>query len=388
MKKGKGKKKFVDIDEACVVKPNVKSAIEYETPLQTLEKNFPDLDYEIIETIYEDCGRNVFLAQKKLEQMTIVEEKVEMEGSELDHVPPNEQKYEDINSFVKFRYDDPFIDDGDKETGRANHGTDMKKKMFMVSPENVNQILSQQKKNSDAYESVFLIDNPVSGVCTNNGTISEDYLEEVILDYYIDILVEFFPKHPRQQLMEKLCEFDFDIDRLILQLLDINDTDLNELDTTEISTGFKEELVSNMYLRDEKEFDTIKTHNIQSVIEKEIKRNNVLKKVCNGGGIYNESEFPFLSEDIKEDVLNSQKASDEYFLDKEIKDIKSRQIREDLLKLVKNFPMLDEFEIKWVYFNFLDYHLTYKYLTNSAKSIHKKNLFDSKEIEKSKNKFI
>jgi hypothetical protein len=248
----------------------------------------------------------------------------------------------------------------------------------------VNQILSQQKKNIGDYESLLCLENtPTNNNSTNNGSLADNYLEEVILDYYIDILYEFFPKHPRQELMERLCEYDFDIDRVILHFLEINDNELNELDNVEISLGIKEELLSNMYLRDEKEYDAIKNHNIQVVIEKEIKKNNVLKKVCNDSK-FSENEFPFLSDDIKEDVLNSQKASDEYFLDKEIKDIKSRQIREDLSKLVKNFPMIDEFEIKWVYFNFLDYHMTYKYLTTSAKNIQKKNIFETTSFEKGK----
>jgi hypothetical protein len=373
MKKiNKGKKKFVDLDTTYQTHSNLKSAIDYETPMQTLEKNFSSIPYDIIEAIYEDSGRNLFMAQKKLEQLTLDEDKQEPFIGEEEYIK-NEQKYDDINAFVKFRYDDPFLEDEKNKTSN----TELKKKKIIINPESVNHILSQQKKNMENYESILsLAENTLTdnGI---NGSISENYLEEVILDYYINILLEFFPKHPRQLLMEKLCEFDFDIDRLILHLLDINDNDLNELDSIEISSDFKDELVSNLYLRDEKEFDTIKNHNLQSVIEKEIKKNNVLKKVCNTS-MFNENEFPFLSEDIKEDVLNSQKASDEYFLDKEIKDIRSRQIREDLVKLVKNFPMIDEFEIKWIYFNFLDYHQTYKYLTSSAKSIYKKNLFEAK----------
>jgi hypothetical protein len=381
MKKNKGRKKFVNLDITGPQQSNLKAAVEYETPLQSLEKKFPEIDYEIVEQIFEDCGRNLFLTQKKLEEMSIVEEANNIEYNENSSEGKSDEKYEDINAFVKFRYDDPFIDDNEKN--KNTNQEFKKKKLLMINPDSVNMILSQQKKTSDAYESILsLTDGPPNNLVTNTplNLIAEDnYLEEVVLDYYIDILLEFFPKHPRQELMEKICEFDFDIDMLILHLLDINDTELNELDNIDISVGFKDELLCNLYLRDELEYDTIqKNNNIQSAIEKEIKKNNVLKKACQGN-LFNENDFPFLSEDIREDVLNSQKASDEYFLDKEIKDVKNSKIKEDLTKLVKNFPMIDEFEIKWVYFNFLDYHYTYKHLSNnSVKNINKKNLFDDK----------
>ena len=43
--------------------------------------------------------------------------------------------------------------------------------------------------------------------------------------------------------------------------------------------------------------------------------------------------------------------------------IKYRKAKEDLKKLIKHFPLQDEFVIKWAYYQFLDYKETYKYLS-------------------------
>jgi hypothetical protein len=88
--------------------------------------------------------------------------------------------------------------------------------------------------------------------------------------------------------------------------------------------------------------------------------------------LHSEKDFPFVSDEVKTNIISSYRISDEFFLDMEIKDIKTKSIREDLQRLVRNFPFTEEFEIKWVYYQFMDYHETYKYFSKRGG---KKDLF-------------
>lgn len=283
-------------------------------------------------------------------------------------------------------------------------------KKYFLNLNNVNSILNAQKKNSSEYVSVF--ENLSDDITPKNNNHltnpnrksdfnhvnqnSGNYLEEMIVDYFIDVIIEFFPKLTRTQILEKICLFDFDVDKLILSLLDENETkefieDFAKLELTEISGDFKEEVLSNFYfgnLVENTNSDltlvekTLFDHNLQSKIEKEIKLQNINNKL---NVLYSEKDFPFLSNEVKENVINSYKISDEFFLDQEIKDIKTKSIKDDLLKLVKNFPFNDEFEIKWVYYQFMDYHETYKYF---SKKSGKKNLFEKENGDKNNNSNI
>ncbi len=255
---------------------------------------------------------------------------------------------------------------------------------------NVSSIINSQKKNSGDYVSVFEnISNEVtpknnSKYNTNNFLQSSgNYLEEMIIDYFVEVIIEFFPKFSRTEILEKICLFEFDVDKLILSLLDVNEEktlveDFAKLELTEISYDFKEEVLSNFYfgnLIDNTNSDlnlvekTLFDHNLQSKIEKEIKLQNINSKL---NILHSEKDFPFVSDEVKTDVISSYRISDEFFLDVDIKEIKTKSIREDLQRLAKNFPFTEEFEIKWVYYQFMDYHETYKYFSKRGV---KKNLF-------------
>jgi len=266
---------------------------------------------------------------------------------------------------------------------------------------NISSIINSQKKNSTDYVSVF--ENISNDVTPKNSTkyntnnflqSSGNYLEEMIIDYFVEVIIEFFPKLSRVEILEKICLYEFDVDKLILSLLDENEEktlveDFAKLEITEISNDFKEEVLSNFYfgnLIDNTNSDlnlvekTLFDHNLQSKIEKEIKLQNINSKL---NILHSEKDFPFVSDEVKTDVISSYRISDEFFLDVDIKEIKTKSIREDLQRLVKNFPFTEEFEIKWVYYQFMDYHETYKYFSKRGV---KKNLFgeDKQGIYKDK----
>lgn len=77
--------------------------------------------------------------------------------------------------------------------------------------------------------------------------------------------------------MEKICEFDFDIDGLVISLLDINHEmkpgELNKLVNNEVSEDFCVDLFKNFYFEENADYEVLKEHNLQVQIEQEIKKN-------------------------------------------------------------------------------------------------------------------
>jgi hypothetical protein len=392
----KGGKTVTDNNLFQFTEKTVKSYEEYETPLQTLKRLFPNFSDDIVESVYEENNRTYITTKKFLEDMNKVEESEEpqsiIQESELITINSNKSKSAatDIYDYARFKYegDDPFIDDKEISTNCLTTNTkDMKKKKYQID---VASILSNQKKGTDDYISVFSnLANENTPTHKNSNNFEEFYLEDLTLDYYCEILSEFFPNYSRLEMMKKICDFDFDIDKLVLFLFDEkNDSILNEefskLELADV--GSKEEVLSNFYSGEainsvegslshmEK---ALFTHNLQTKIEKEIKKNNVTSKLNNWN---NEKDFPHLSNEIKTHVIKSNQFYDEYFLDKDIKDINTKSIREDLIKLGKNFIFTDEFELKWVYYQYMDYNETFKYFKKNAK---KKDIFEEKGVNNS-----
>lgn len=367
----------------------LKSHDEYETPLQTLKRLFQNFSSDIIESVYEENNRTFITAKKFLEEMNKNDEEYEQpqilknESIPTTNSINSKSESTDIYEYTRFKYDgdDPFINDENIPTNSITKNTkDMKKKKYQID---VNSILSNQKKGAGDYISVFSnLANENTPTHKNSTKFEEFYLEDLTLDYYCDILSEFFPDFSRLEMMQKICDFDFDIDKLVLFLFDEkNDLILNEdLCKLELAdVGSKEEILCNFYSNDAiKSVDgslthmeqTLFSHNLQNKIEKEIKKNNVTSKLNNWN---NEKDFPHLSDEVKSEIQRLNQVSDEFFIYTDIKDIKNKAIREDLLKLSKNFMFTDEFAIKWVYYQKMDYNETFKYFKSISK---RRDIFD------------
>jgi len=163
---------------------------------------------------------------------------------------------------------------------------------------NTEQIISNyfsiQKKGSDQYQSVFdeniLIENLTNNLIINGnsnfnsvehnnfpGEFNIYYFEELLLEYYIKVLSEFFPNLTSTEIMEKICEFDFDIDGLVISLLDVNNEttpgELNKLENNDISEDLNLDIFKNFYFEENADYEAFKEHNLQLQIEQQIKKN-------------------------------------------------------------------------------------------------------------------
>jgi hypothetical protein len=155
--------------------------------------------------------------------------------------------------------------------------------------------ISNQKKNSDQYQSVFdenmlkeaLEHTQNTNLFTQGNLETPDseldiyYFEELLVEYYIKVISEFFPSLTSTEIMEKICEFDFDIDGLVISLLDTNHEmkpgELNKLVDNEVSEDFCADLFKNFYFEENTDYEVLKEHNLQLQIEQEIKKNNQVK---------------------------------------------------------------------------------------------------------------
>lgn len=115
----------------------------------------------------------------------------------------------------------------------------------------------------------------------------------------------------------------------------------------------------NFYLVVNNELKTIdkKTIEIQKSIENEILWNNQNNKINNN---YKKSNYKY--------------NDDEDFLDKDLYDIKNDNIRRDLKKLYECFYQINQYDIKLVYYQFLNFKKTYDYLIKNNPNLnHYKN---------------
>ena len=63
------------------------------------------------------------------------------------------------------------------------------------------------------------------------------------------------------------------------------------------------------------------------------------------------------------DNFKDDETEDEFFLDKDIKDVRNPKIRDDLYKLIRKFPTADEYEVKLVYYQCMNYNYSVDILT-------------------------
>jgi hypothetical protein len=408
MKSSKKKRNFIDLSDFNSKKnktnqennyntfKNIKSHEEYETPLQTLVKLFPDLSYDLIQGIYEENDRTFVKAKIVMDELCKNPNEVDQDFTQTYANEEKQIANIDINSLTSFKIDDPFIEN--LPLNNTKNVSEFKKKKIDLNKLNIDEIFPVQKKNSNEYVSVFSsLADEVTPKNENFGMKDEYYLESLTLDFYCDSLIEFFPNLSRIEIVQKICDNDFDIDKIIISIFEGSESsnfDYSQIECQDISKDFKEEVLSNFYSGDcisNVQLDlnhfnnTIFNHNVQQLIEKKIKKENLTSKFPSN---YTEKDFPSLADKGNEDnISKTSSQEEEYFLDKDIKDIKTKCIREDLQKLSKIFAFTDDFVLKWVYYQYMDYGETYKYFKKNATS---KGIFDkySKIDVKDKNPVV
>ncbi len=174
---------------------------------------------------------------------------------------------------------------------------------------------------------------------------------------------------------------------MILFLLDeklAKTMNFENLASSEISQDCLEGFINNIF--DKKGNDkrniseTISKHNLQKQIENRILSENNDKKNNIQNIKYDEVNFPSLCNKQTSSDKNFDNTLEEDFLDKDILKIKNGKIRNDLLNLKKLFPLIEEFTIKWVYYQFMDFKESKKYLLQQSTLV--TNTFEQKSSSK------
>ena len=419
-KKGKHyKKKFIDLDsytnscnnDTSENYSNIKSGEEYKTPLEELQTLFPDFPSDLIEDIYISNQRsfnktkNSLLEMKKEKPIEkdylFIDINKEYQIENYENIKPFKNKnknVEDITDLANFKYEN--YNDGCFETSKEKQEKSIDKnennecikennyeeKKENEEYNNNNNINSKdEKKEKNEYTSVFESELQKEDYITPIIFGDEITIDDSMFDYYINIFKEIFPNYSRETITQRICDNDFDIDKTVLSFFDKGiekNATLKDLENYKISN--EEEILCNFstfnsFNENNINIEAMIDNNVQKEIEKKIKN----KKKNNQIFQNYEKECPsFIDKenDIKSNENNKkEKNEEEYFLDKPINEIKTKEIKNVLKRLSKAFPFEDEFTIKWIYMQFMDYNASYQYLSNKNgnKSKGLKNLINS-----------
>lgn len=416
----------------------------FQTNFEKLESEFPDIDQEIIESIYQENNRSFLLTKKKLEE--IFKKNEPEPPKEINKIPQNfdldlkreistnssssnqiensfnlidinseQQSYEEFNLTAKvnkkknkkvvdisniitnnnfsskensnnFDEKNPSIILGFKTHEDKKSKKNKAKNKDSIKNENIVNYIKPEEKNKSIKEYVSIFDeNLLYQKANENHTPNPDckdddiyYFEEMLWDYYMQIIKELFPKLSTEEIMEKLCECNLDIDELILNLLDTeNETsskEIKNLANGNLSNELNSEIFDNFFFEENVNKDALLQNNVQLEIEKQI------KKTVNKNNYIN--NLPDLIDSEENFSYQKEESNEEWFLNKPIEEIETKSFREDLLKLKYNLPFIDEVELKWVYYQYLDYQMTFSHFCKI--SISNKNKL-SKIIENSSN---
>jgi hypothetical protein len=127
---------------------------------------------------------------------------------------------EDITNLANFQYDnnnnDLNIKQNQKENdNNINNNYKYNEKNIITEEKNSNS--KDDKKEKNDYISIFEIDNNSNNnnntTPMNDDIIIEDY---VMFDYYINTLKDIFPSYTREEITQRICDNDFDIDKTVL----------------------------------------------------------------------------------------------------------------------------------------------------------------------------
>ena len=418
-KKFKNKKKFKDIDE-IYVKPNNKilDGSEYKTDIENLKLLFPDFDEDTLYDIYNSKNRNLLLTKNAINEIL---------KSDSNNINENYDNFinENYDNFKNENNDNFINENNDKNynknsinhkkknkkykgidiTNKSNfivigNDEDLKEKenpkeekkelnsIFDLIKEEQHEIIEKKKKKDEfEYESIFYDNNNNYNNYDNyNNNINEETpfdnyyfniqnnecIDELMLNEYVNFLEEILVTKNREEITKAILDNDLDIDKTVLDYFEEN------FEKKEILSNFeKEQIICNFANFSEKNefkelnFDPniIFKNNIQKEIEDKIKEEN-LNKVKQ---LEYEKNFPKISKENQSTPIKNSNDEESEILNKKISEINNPQYKKDLLKLCKNFPLIDEGEIKWTYYNYLDYSLSSQHLTEKY-SYQKKGL--------------
>lgn len=356
--KTKNKKKFLELnnngnvilyDQKESKQKGMKSAKDIKTPFEILCEEFPAADPELIEEMLDDNMRHLEVTRKQLQEIfkenipRVQNQSETPSGYEVcSFIEDNSKRDVDLNNFAKFDFSDEEEDPRQKQRS-------IKPSKFCFTIKNLGS--TPDLTNQEEFD-----------VVESYST----FLEENNLELFLDILSSYFPMTKRQNILEALCNKDYDLEATLETLLENQDSDNGlDIDFLEINKADQEFL------------DNFKEYNIQSDIYKGIKKDNLKSQI--NSMLYSEDQFPCLDKEGLNHGKTPQDESElsENFLKKDIKDIKNKKIKEDLRKLIENFPFVDENDIKLLYYQFMSVSQTSNYLVSQGAKEDKKGKLHS-----------
>ena len=406
-KNNKGKKKFIDLDEYIKIQNNEscskqsnkekeknisnnnsnnnKQKLTFKNCLENLVFLFPNFSRDLIEDIYQENNENFSHTKDKLRELSelemnenkINENKMQIEEEPQKEKKKKKKKYIDISEKTKFEIvdkNDP-IDDDNENIHYMTDSEDEKENKKNNKNENIdyNKLIALKEKSGKEYLSKFDEDNFNfnNNIIINNNSLLKDepMIDDYLFEQNINFLSDCFPLYKKEQIIQKICENNFDINGVVSNIL--NETyknitkdgdNLKNLESKDI-----EEILTN-FEKNENDIDDDFLE-IQKAIEHSIKTENNNKK----NNIYDKEDFDLNKKE------NEIEENEEFFLNKNIDDIETPQIKNDLKKLVSQFPLEDVYNIKLVYYSYMDYKSTFEHFDNKdgTKNLKLKTLLNS-----------
>ena len=406
-KNNKGKKKFIDLDEYIKIQNNEscskqsnkekeknisnnnsnnnKQKLTFKNCLENLVFLFPNFSRDLIEDIYQENNENFSHTKDKLRELSelemnenkINENKMQIEEEPQKEKKKKKKKYIDISEKTKFEIvdkNDP-IDDDNENIHYMTDSEDEKENKKNNKNENIdyNKLIALKEKSGKEYLSKFDEDNFNfnNNIIINNNSLLKDepMIDDYLFEQNINFLSDCFPLYKKEEIVQKICENNFDINGVISNILNEtyknitkdgdNIKNLESKDIEEILTNFE---------KNENDIDDDFLE-IQKAIEHSIKTENNNKK----NNIYDKEDFDLNKKE------NEIEENEEFFLNKNIDDIETPQIKNDLKKLVSQFPLEDVYNIKLVYYSYMDYKSTFEHFDNKdgTKNLKLKTLLNS-----------
>ena len=407
-KNNKGKKKLIDLDEYIKIQNNEscskqsnkekeknisnnnsnnnKQKLTFKNCLENLVFLFPNFSRDLIEDIYQENNENFSHTKDKLRELSelemnenkINENKMQIEEEPQKEKKKKKKKYIDISEKTKFEIvdkNDPIDDDNDN-IHYMTDSEDEKENKKNNKNENIdyNKLIALKEKSGKEYLSKFDEDNfnfNNNNIIINNNSLLKDepMIDDYLFEQNIKFLSDCFPLYKKEQIIQKICENNFDINGVVSNIL--NETyknitkdgdNLKNLESKDI-----EEILTN-FEKNENDIDDDFLE-IQKAIENSIKTENNNKK----NNIYDKEDFDMNKKE------NEIEENEEFFLNKNIDDIETPQIKNDLKKLVSQFPLEDVYNIKLVYYSYMDYKSTFEHFDNKdgTKNLKLKTLLNS-----------
>ena len=406
-KNNKGKKKFIDLDEYIKIQNNEscskqsnkekeknisnnnsnnnKQKLTFKNCLENLVFLFPNFSRDLIEDIYQENNENFSHTKDKLRELselemnenTINENKMQIEEEPQKEKKKKKKKYIDISEKTKFEIvdkNDPIDDDNDN-IHYMTDSEDEKENKKNIKNEDIdyNKLIALKEKSGKEYLSKFDEDNFNfnNNIIINNNSLLKDepMIDDYLFEQNINFLCDCFPLYKKEEIVQKICENNFDINGVVSNIL--NETyknitkdgdNLKNLESKDI-----EEILTN-FEKNENDIDDDFLE-IQKAIENSIKTENNNKK----NNIYDKEDFDLNKKE------NEIEENEEFFLNKNIDDIETPQIKNDLKKLVSQFPLEDVYNIKLVYYSYMDYKSTFEHFDNKdgTKNLKLKTLLNS-----------